>query len=144
MLRQRLRGLAGKIFKVLRRHQLRTTFFYRTIMRYVLLVLKVLMTCLKLIPKVMLFWKKPWRLTKARNGMRRRNVPKRKQNNWTETEVDKYCAPMSSKFSVKSMRVRNSPKTKQSSAPHYFFFLNSIFWENKLFVQSIQRVIKSL
>ena len=70
-----------KIFKVLRRHQLRTTFFYRTIMRYVLLVLKVLMTCLKLIPKVMLFWKRPWRLTKARNGMRRRNVPKTKQNN---------------------------------------------------------------
>ena len=116
-----------KIFKVLRRHQLRTTFFYRTIMRYVLLVLKVLMTCLKLIPKVMLFWKKPWRLTKARNGMRRRNVPKTKQNNWTETEVDKYCARVSLKFSVKSMRGRNSPKTKQSSAPHYFFFLKFYF-----------------
>merc|ERR1719331_1797946 len=67
--------------------------------------------------------------------MRRRNVPKTKQNNFTETEVDKYCARMSSKFSVKSMRGRNSPKTKQSCAPHYFFFfLNSIFWENKLFV----------
>ena len=55
-------------------------FFYRTTMKFVLLVKKVLMIYHKLIPKEMNYLQKHWPLTKAKNGTRRKSLLKMKLN----------------------------------------------------------------